>query len=117
MRSSLAAGGQVEAKPPRAYILAASLNSKTQQVLVDVERRAGQTQLRAGYESTVSSTGGMHFRLGGSAFTSAWDGGDLSVGLGHGWKGWYLDFSYTYPLGPSRALGGIHRLSLGYRKS
>lgn len=117
LRSSLAAGGQVEAKPPRAYILAASLNSKTQQVLVDVERRAGQTQLRAGYESTVSSTGGMHFRLGGSAFTSAWDGGDLSVGLGHGWKGWYLDFSYTYPLGPSRALGGIHRLSLGYRKS
>lgn len=116
LRSSQAAGGQAEAKPPRAYILAASLGTGAQQVLADVERRAGRTQLRAGYENAVQSLGGMRLRLGVSAFTSAWDGGDLSAGIGHGWKGWHLDFSYTYPLGPSGALGGVHRLSLNYRR-
>lgn len=115
-RSSLAAGGQAEAKPPRAYILAASLGTGTQQVLVDVERRAGRTQLRAGVEDTVHDLAGIQLRVGGSAFTSAWDSGDLNVGLGHGWRGWHLDFSYTYPLSPTGALGGVHRLSLNYRR-
>ena len=115
-RSSLAAGGQAAAKPPRAYILAGSLSAGEQQLLVDLERRAGRTQLRVGYESTVPSLGGMRLRLGGSAFTSAWDSGDLSMGIGHGWRGWHLDFSYTYPMGPSGAFGGMHRLSIGYKR-
>jgi hypothetical protein len=116
LRSSQAAGGQAEAKPPRALILAASLGAGAQQVLIDVERRAGQTQVRAGYESRVEGLGGMQLRLGGSAFTSAWGSGDLGAGLGYGWRGWRLDFSYTYPLGPSATLGGVHRLSLNYRR-
>lgn len=115
-RSSLAAGGQAEAKPPRAYILAANLGIGAKQVLVDVERRAGRLQLRAGYEETVRSLGGIQLRVGGSAFTSAWDSGDLNVGMGYGWRGWHLDFSYTAPLGLSGALGGVHRLSLNYRR-
>lgn len=115
-RSSQAAGGQAGAKPPRAFTLGASLGGEAQQVLVDVERRAGRTQLRAGYESTLSGTGGMHLRLGGSTFSSDWKGGELSGGIGHRWRGWRLDFSYTYPLGPSGVWGGMHRLSLGYRR-
>jgi hypothetical protein len=116
LRSSLAAGGQAEAKPPRAYILAASLGTEFKQMLIDVERRAGRIQLRAGYEETVRSLGGMQLRVGGSAFTSAWDSGDINAGIGYGWREWHLDFSYTSPLGLGGALGGVHRLSLSYRR-
>jgi hypothetical protein len=116
VRTSQAAGGQEAAKAPRVLILGVSLGNKAEQLLIDVERRAGQTQLRGGYESTLPGTGGMKLRLGGNAFTSDWNGGELSAGLGHRWREWSFDFSYTYPLGASGAFGGVHRLSLGYRK-
>lgn len=116
VRTSQAAGGQSAGKAPRALTLGACLSSGADLLLLDVERRAGRTQLRAGFESTLPSTGGMRLRLGGNAFANDWNGGDLTAGFGHRWREWSLDFSYTYPLGPSGAFGGVHRLSLGYRR-
>jgi len=115
-RSSQAAGGQGGAKPPRAFTLGVGLGGEAQQVLVDVERRAGRTQLRAGYESAVLGMAGLSLRLGGSTLNLDWMGGELGGGVGYRWGGWRFDFSYTYPLGPSGAFGGVHRVSLGYRR-
>lgn len=116
VRTSQAAGGQSAARAPRALVLGASLNGEAQQVLVDLEHRAGRLQLRVGYESLLPNTAGMRLRFGGSAFASDWQGGELSAGVGHRWREWSFDFSYTYPLGPDGAFGGVHRLSLGYRR-
>lgn len=116
LRTSQAAGGQAEARPPRTIALGAGLGGETQLLLIDVERRAGRTQLRAGYESAIPGAGGTQIRLGGSGFASDWKGGDLSAGIGCRWRQWQFDFSYTYPLGPDGAFGGMHRLSLGYKR-
>jgi hypothetical protein len=116
IRTSQAAGGQARARPPRTFILGASLGNEARQVLLEVERRAGRTQVRAGYESALPAAEGLQFRVGGNGFTSDWTGGELSGGVGYRWGAWGCDFSYTYPLGPGGVFGGVHRLSLGYRR-
>lgn len=113
-RAELASEGRAEA--PRGFTLAASFTTGQQQLVVDVERRSGQQWVRAGCETPLSTLGGMRFRVGGSASSGDWKSGDLSVGIGHHWRQWHFDFAYTYPLGPGTGLGGVHRLSLGYRQ-
>ncbi|MBI2501959.1 MAG: hypothetical protein HYW07_01850 [Candidatus Latescibacteria bacterium] len=116
-RANLAAGGQAAGRSPRVMALAACLSTREQrQLVVDVEMRGGRTLIRAGYETLVADLAGMRLRVGGSAFPGNWEGGEMSMGIGHNWRQWHFDFAYTYPLGPSSGLGGVHRLSLGYRQ-
>ena len=91
--------------------MAASLNSGGRQILLDVERRGGRTEVRGGYETTVISLADARFRVGGSALGPGWSGKEVNVGLGQDWKQWHFDYAYTYPLRVS-ALGGMHRFSL-----
>lgn len=112
-RANTAAGGQAAGKTSRALVLAAALNYETQQILIDVERWDGWTEVRGGYETSVISLGGSRFRIGGSAMGPNWAGEKVNVGIGQDWKKWHFDYAYTYPLRVS-SLGGMHRFSLKY---
>jgi len=110
-RANTAVGGQAAGRLSRGLVLAASLEFGGRQVLMDLERRDGRTELRMGYETSVISLFGARIRVGGVGFGSGWSGKDVSVGIGNDWKRWHFDYAYTYPLRVS-ALGGLHRLSL-----
>lgn len=110
-RVNLAAGGQAAGKRSRGLVAAASLTFGARQILMDVERRDGQTEVRGGYETGVISLADARFRVGGSAFGPDWSGEQVNVGIGQDWKQWHFDYAYTYPLQLS-ALGGMHRFSL-----
>jgi hypothetical protein len=114
-RANIAAGGQAAGETPREWVMAASIGLEEQQILIDVERRDGRTEVRAGYEASTVSLGGARFRMGGSALGPGWTGRELNAGIGHSWKQWHFDYAYTYPLRLS-GLGGAHRLSVGYRQ-
>ena len=93
--------------------MAASVGFAGQQILIDVERRDGRTEVRAGYETRTVSLRGARFRMGGSAYGSDWSGGKLNVGIGQNWKEWHFDYAYSYTLRLS-GMGGMHRLSVSY---
>jgi len=112
-RANTAAGGQAAGRTSRGLVVASSLMLEGRQVLVDVERRDGRTEVRGGYETGVISLAGARFRLGGSAAGPGWAGEKVNVGIGQDWKQWHFDYAYTYPLRVS-ALGGMHRFSLKY---
>lgn len=114
-RANIAAEGQATGKTPRKWVMATSISLGEQRLLIDVERRDGRTEVRAGYEARTVSLGGARFRMGGSALGPGWSGKELNAGIGHNWKQWYFDYAYTYPLRLSE-LGGMHRLSVGYRQ-
>jgi hypothetical protein len=113
--ANIAAGGQASGETQRGVVIAASIGLEEQRVLIDVERRDGRTEVRAGYEVRTVSLGGARFRMGGSALSPGWTGKELNAGIGHNWKQWHFDYAYTYPLHFS-GLGGVHRLSIGYRQ-
>lgn len=113
--ANIAAGGQASGKTRRGLVMAAAIGLEEQRVLIDVERRDGRTEVRAGYEASTVSLAGARFRMGGSASNPGWNGEELNVGIGHNWKQWHFDYAYTYPL-HFTGLGGVHRLSIGYRQ-
>ena len=96
-------------------MLAASIGMAGKEVLIDIERRDGRTEFRAGYETRTVSLNGARFRMGGTAIGSGFADRELNVGLGHDWKQWNFDYAYSYPLHLS-GMGGVHRLSIGYRR-
>ena len=114
-RANIAVGGQAAGETPRGLVMATSVTMGEQQVLIDIERRDRRTEIRAGYETRSISLGGARVRVGGSALGPGRSGKELTTGIGHNWKQWYFDYAYTYPLQLSR-LGGMYRLSLGYRQ-
>jgi hypothetical protein len=114
-RANISAGGYVAGKTPRGFILGAALNLGQQEILIDVEHRGGWTEMRLGYETKSSSLRGATFRLGANAFSADWEVREVDVGVGHDWRQWHFDYAYAYPL-VLTGLGGIHRLSLGYRQ-
>lgn len=110
--ANLSSGGQAAGQIPRGFTIAAALKIAQRELLLDVERRDGQTELRAGYETSVLSLAGATFRGGGVFVTDAVE--EVDVGLGQDWREWHFDYAYTYPLRLS-ALGGMHRFSLKYQ--
>ena len=114
-RANIAAGNQAAGETPRGLVLAASIRLENQQMLVDIERSDGQTEVRVGYETITISLNGARFRMGGSALGPGWAGKELNAGIGHNWKQWHFDYAYSHSLQLS-GLGGMHRLSLGYRQ-
>ncbi len=114
-RANIAASGHPAGKTPRGVVLAASVNLDRRQVLVDIERRGGRTEVRAGYETPLSSRArGVALRLGGRLLSSDREAKEVDLGLGFRWKLWYFDYAYTYPL-HSTGLGGIHQSGFAYR--
>lgn len=114
-RANIAASGHPAGKTPRGVVLAASVNLDRQQVLVDIERRRGRTEVRIGYETPFSSrTRGVDLRLGGQLLSAGRVAKEVDLGLGYRWKQWYFDYAYIHPLHPT-GLGGIHRGGFEYR--
>lgn len=113
--ANIAAGGQATGEEPRAVVLAASIGMAGKEVLIDIERRDGRTEFRAGYETRTVSLNGARFRMGGTAMGSDFADRELNVGLGHDWNQWNFDYAYSYPLHLS-GMGGVHRFSVGYRR-
>ena len=114
-RANDSEGGYAAGKTPRGMILAGSLQMGSQEILIDIERRGGVTEMRVGYEAKSHSLGGAAFRVGANSFSSDWEAGELNAGLGHSWKQWHLDYVYTYPLRVT-GLGGMHGFSISYRR-
>lgn len=113
--ANFAAGGQAAGEEPRSVVLAASISMAGRELLIDLERRDGRSELRAGYETRTVSLNGARFRVGGAALGSNLADGELNVGLGHDWKDWNFDYAYSYPLQVT-GMGGTHRFSVGYRR-
>ena len=113
-RANIAASGDPAGKTPRGLVLAASANLGRQQVLMDLERRGGRTEFRAGYESPFSRARGLAFRLGGRFLPSDREAKQVDVGLGYRWNQWHFNYAYSHPLHPT-GLGGIHRAGFEYR--
>jgi hypothetical protein len=113
--ANIAVGGQAAGEEKRAVVMAASLSMAGKEVLIDIERRDGRTEFRAGYETRTVSLNGARFRMGGTAMGSGFDAGELNVGLGQDWEQWHFDYAYSYPLHLS-GMGGVHRFSIGYRR-
>lgn len=112
---NIAAGGQAAGEEKPAVIAACLLNWAGREVLLDIERRAGRTEFRLGYETRTVSLNGARFRMGGAAGGAGFDDRALNVGLGHNYKQWHFDYAYSYPLHLS-GYGGVHRFSIGYRQ-
>lgn len=113
--ANIAAGGQEAGGKERELVVAASLTFAGKEVLIDIARRDGRTEFRAGYETRTVSLNGARFRMGGTAIGSGFADRELNVGLGHDWKEWNFDYAYSYPLHLA-GLGGVHRFSVGYRR-
>ena len=114
-RSNIAASGHPAGKTPRGVVLAANVNLDRRQVLVDIERRGGRTEVRAGFETPFSSrVRGVALRLGGSLLSSDREAKELDLGLGYKWKLWNFNYAYINPL-HSTGLGGIHQAGFTYR--
>ena len=113
--ANFAIGGQAAGEEPRSVVLAASISMAGKELLVDLKRRDGRNELRAGYETRTVSLNGARFRVGGTALGSNLTSGELNVGLGHDWKDWDFDYAYSYPLQVT-GMRGIHRFSVGYRR-
>ncbi len=113
--ANIAVGGQAAGQQKPAVVAAALLNWAGREVLLDIERRAGQTEFRMGYETPTVSLNGARFRLGGAVVGADFDRRELNVGLGHNYKQWHFDYAYSYPLHLS-GYGGVHRFSVGYRQ-
>ena len=113
--ANIAAGGQAAGKEKPTVVAAALLNLAGREVLLDIERRDGRTEFRAGFETRTVSLNGARFRMGGAAVGSGFDERELNVGLGHNYKQWHFDYAYSYPLHLS-GYGGVHRFSVGYRQ-
>ena len=113
--ANIAAGGQAAGQEKPALVAAALLNWAGQEILLDVERRDGRVEFRAGYETRTVSLNGARFRMGAAAVGAGFDDRELNVGLGHNYKQWYFDYAYSYPLHLS-SYGGVHRFSVGFRQ-
>lgn len=114
-RANIAAGGQSAGRTPRVWGVGVGAGGGGQRVLLDIERRHGRTEVRAGYEARSASLLGARLRVGGRFAVARPRGREVDVGLGHKWKQWRMDYAYTYPL-RLNGLGGIHRISLGYSR-
>lgn len=113
--ANMAAGGQAAGEQKPAVVAAAVLNWAGREVLLDIERHAGRTEFRVGYETRTVSLNGARFRMGGAAVGTGFDDRELNVGLGHNYKQWHFDYAYSYPLHLS-GYGGVHWFSVGYRQ-
>ena len=113
--ANIAASGRAAGEEKPAVVAAALLNLAGREVLLDIERRAGRTEFRVGYETRTVSLNGARFRMGGAAIGSGFDERELNVGLGHNYKQWHFDYAYSYPLHLS-GYGGVHRFSVGYHQ-
>ena len=113
--ANFAIGGQAAGEEPRSVVLAAAIIMAGKELLIDLERNDGRSVLRLGYETRTVSLSGARFRVGGTALGSNLGGGDLRVGLGHDWKDWNFDYAYSIPVQVT-GMGGIHRVSVGYRR-
>lgn len=113
--ANIAAGGQAAGEQQPPVVAAAALNWAGREILLDVERRDGQTEFRVGFETRTVSLNGARFRMGGAAVGTGFDDRELNVGLGHNYKQWHFDYAYSYPLHLS-GYGGVHWFSVGYRQ-
>jgi hypothetical protein len=107
-----AAGGQAAGEASRGIAVAAAVHMADRRLLVDIERKYGETEVRAGYEARVAGLAGARFRGGGIVGPGS-QVAEVDVGLGQDWREWHVDYAFTYPLQLS-ALGGMHRLSVKY---
>ena len=112
-RANISAGGFAAGETPMGTILGASISMEQEEILVDLEYRGGQSQLRLGYETRALDWGGARLRLGMIAW-SAKEIGELDAGFGRNWNQWNIDYAYGLPMFGSGGLGGIHRFSIGY---
>lgn len=115
LRANEAASGRGAGQGFRGIALAASIEVGQQQVLLEVERKNGQIEMRGGYETKVASLGPTRFRFGGRFTAVEVEAADLDVGFGYSLGSWQIDYAYTYPLWLT-GLGGIHQISLVYNQ-
>lgn len=111
--ANISAGGYAAGETPRGARIGAALDAGPQTISIDAERRGGSTTVHLGYETRALSLGGATFRLGANSLLTSRTGGEVDVGIGHGWKQWHMDYAYAYPLALT-GLGGMHRISLAY---
>ena len=114
-RANISAAGHRAGETPRGVVLAAAFAVEQQEILIDVERRGGSTEMRLGYETRSLSLGGATLRMGVDSSSAEWEIGALNAGNGHSWGAWRFDYAYTYPLRLAE-LGGVHRFGLSYHR-
>ena len=113
--ANVSANGHTAGETSRGLIIAAAFTVEQQEILIDVERRGGQMEMRLGYETRSPSLYGAKFRMGMNSFSADWKVGELNAGIGHNWGPWQFDYAYTYPL-QLTDLGGVHRFGLSYHR-
>ena len=114
-RANIAASGHRAGRMPLQGVVAASIDLEDQQLVVDLQRRGGESKLRLGYETRSEGWPGIEFRAGGIVLLSHWENGELDAGLGHAWKSWQFDYAYAYPL-TLGGFGGMHRVGVRWLK-
>jgi hypothetical protein len=105
-----AGGGKLSARGAVAIMLTVG----DQTVSLDMEPGGSVAEVRFGYETPMKSLEGATLRLGGRMNAVTFDSGELDAGFGYAQHGLQIDYAYTYPLLISD-IGGVHRVSVGYR--